>query len=275
MLYVSACMGMELIATDEASRQNNPVVDELIEKHFPNIWVSMLTLLQFVLVDSVAAIYGPIVEENPSLIIFFLVIIMVISISLMNLVTAVIVEGSLEQATQDKEVAKAYKNNLVIEMMPKIKMLFEKLDTDGSGDISVDEIESAPAELSEELAKCFKTDDMIELFEILDTDQDGKVSIKEFCQELVKVVISERSVDQVRVQKSMIAMRSVVNEIRSDVQSQGTELLRQQAAISAMREDIAAIRSVIAPSEGSSKHPIQFPEETNVLLRQPSQVFDL
>ena len=70
-------------------------------------------------------------------------------------------------------------------------------------------------------------------------------------------------------------MRSVVNEIRSDVQSQGTELLRQQAAISAMREDIAAIRSVIAPSEGSSKHPIQFPEETNVLLRQPSQVFDL
>jgi Ca2+-binding EF-hand superfamily protein len=206
--------------------------------------------------------------------VFFVALIMVVPISLMNLVTAVIVEGSFEQATQDKEVAKAYKNNLVIEMMPKIKLLFEKLDTDGSGDISVDEIESAPPELSEELAKCFKTDDMIELFEILDTDQDGKVSIKEFCQELVKVVISERSVDQVRVQKSMIAMRSVVNEIRSDVQSQGTELLRQQAAISAMREDIAAIRSVIAPSEGS-RNPIQFPEDTNVLLRQPSQVFDL
>jgi hypothetical protein len=250
MLYIGACMGMELIATDEESRQNEEI-DLLVETLFPNIWVSMTTLLQFVLVDSVADIYWPMVHQNPALMIFFVVIIMVIPISLMNLVTAVIVEGSLEQATQDREVKKAYKNSLVVTMMPKIEMLFRKLDADGSGDISLEEIEAAPPELTDELAKCFKTDDMSELFEILDVNQTGKVSIKEFCQELVKVVISERAVDQVRVQKSMISMRSVVNEIRSDVQSQGTELLRQQEAIYAIREDIAAIRAAIAPRQDS------------------------
>jgi hypothetical protein len=198
-----------------------------------------------------SSIYWPMVHENPPLLIFFIAIIMVVPVSLMNLVTAVIVEGSLEQATQDREVAKAYKNNLVVQMMPKIEKMFHRLDLDGSGDISLTEIEAAPPELADELAKCFQTDDMLELFEILDTKQTGQVSIKEFCQELVKVVVSERSVDQVRMQKSMISLRSVVNDIRSDVES-------QKADIEAMREDIAAIRDVIAPRPRST-HPSHDP----------------
>merc|ERR1719387_2967202 len=116
---------------------------------------------------------------------------MIVPISLMNLVTAVIVEGSLEQAKQDKEIVKMYKNNLIVKMMPRIEKMFKMLDADGSGDISLDEIASAPPELAEELAKCFETDDMAELFEILDGNQSGTVSIHEFCEELVKVVVSE------------------------------------------------------------------------------------
>merc|ERR1719160_471030 len=148
----------------------------------------MLTLIQFVMVDSMAEIYWPLVHQNPALMIFFVAIIMVVPISLMNLVTAVIVEGSLEQATQDREVAKAYKNHLIVKMMPRIEKMFEQLDVDGSGDISLDEIETAPPELAEELSKCFQTDDLYELFEMLDTDRIGSVPIHQFVQELVKVV---------------------------------------------------------------------------------------
>ena len=61
------------------------------------------------------------------------------------------------------------------------QLRFEKLDVDESGEISMAEVECAPPELSAELAKCFQTDDMMELFEILDVDQRGEVSIKEFC----------------------------------------------------------------------------------------------
>merc|ERR1719174_2260463 len=136
------------------------------------------------------------IEKNMFLIPFFVLFILVVPISLMNLVTAVIVEGSLEQAKQDREVAKAYKNHLIVKMMPRIEKMFEQLDADGSGDISLDEIEAAPPELAEELAKCFETDDMVELFEILDVNQSGTVSIHEFCEELVKVVVSEKSIDQ-------------------------------------------------------------------------------
>merc|ERR1719353_2738953 len=180
ILYVFACLAIELITTDQEMRKD-PDYNVYVETYFPNIGVSMLTLVQFVLVDSMAGIYKPMIEIHPPLIFFFVLFIMVVPISLMNLVTAVIVEGSLEQATQDREVAKAYKNNLVVKMMPKIEMMFRKLDTDGSGEISLREIEAAPPELADELSKCFQTDDLVELFNILDLDQVGRVSIKEFC----------------------------------------------------------------------------------------------
>jgi hypothetical protein len=239
ILYVFACLGMELITTDENLRQD-PDVDSYVEQYFPTIQVSMLTLLQFVVADGVADIYTPVIMKNPLLLLFFVTLIMVVPISLMNLVTAVIVESSFELATQDREVVKAYKNSVVLKMMPKIQKMFEKLDLDGNGVISLQEIEAAPPELADELAKCFQTDDLVELFGILDLDQVGKVSIKEFCQELVKVVVSERSIDQVRTQKSMIGLRNNMNDLRG-------ELHDQRGKIAAMQADIAAIRAVIAP----------------------------
>jgi voltage-gated sodium channel len=213
ILYVFACLGIELITTDMETRED-PEYNRLVETYFPDIFVSMLTLVQFVLVDSMAAIYTPMIALNPTLIPFFVLFILVVPISLMNLVTAVIVEGSLEQAKQDREVAKAYKNHLIVKMMPRIEKMFEQLDADGSGDISLDEIEAAPEELADELAKCFQTDDLYELFEMLDNDRTGTVPIHQFCSELVKVVVSDRSVDQVRMQKTMVSLRAGVLDVR-------------------------------------------------------------
>ena len=86
ILYVFACMGMELITTDMDSRAD-PEFDGYVELYFPGIWVTMLTLIQFVMVDSIAEIYTPMVSKNPMLGIYFVLILMVVPISLMNLVT--------------------------------------------------------------------------------------------------------------------------------------------------------------------------------------------
>ena len=56
ILYVFACMGMEMITTD-MPRREDPEFDEYVERYFPNIPIIMLTLVQFVLVDSIAAVY--------------------------------------------------------------------------------------------------------------------------------------------------------------------------------------------------------------------------
>merc|ERR1719387_1410191 len=128
-------------------------------------------MIQFILVDDVANVYGPIVSAKPATLIFFLALVMFVSIALMNLVTAVIVEGAIEQAKLDREVNKAYKSAEAKKRMPIIREMFKKIDKDNSGDITLDEIVEVDEQTQEEMRKCFQMDDLVELFEILDDDQ--------------------------------------------------------------------------------------------------------
>ena len=125
----------------------------------------------------------------------------------------------------------------------EFEKMFEKLDLDGNGVISLQEIEAAPPELADELAKCFQTDDLVELFGILDLDQVGKVSIKEFCQELVKVVVSERSIDQVRTQKSMMGLRNNMNDLRGELRTQKESVDNICSELHDQRRKIAAMHA--------------------------------
>merc|ERR1712118_424532 len=108
----------------------------------------MITLVQFVTLDSIGAIYRRMIPLKPVYYsIFFFSFILVVSISLMNLVTAVIVEGSLDQANSDKEVNSAYKAAAMKKLIPQIRDLFKQMDADGSGDLDLDEVLNAPPEV--------------------------------------------------------------------------------------------------------------------------------
>ena len=53
--------------------------------------------------DSISAVYFPLIEAKPFLVVFFLPILVVVSIGLMNLVTAALVENAMANATQQAE----------------------------------------------------------------------------------------------------------------------------------------------------------------------------
>ena len=56
------------------------------------------------------------------------------SISLMNLVTAVMVEGSLSQAQSDKDYMKKIEEKQKTKLLPEIQTMFENMDDDGSNE---------------------------------------------------------------------------------------------------------------------------------------------
>ena len=58
----------------------------------------------------------------------------------MNLVTAVIVEGAIEQAKNDKDVQAAYEAQRLQKLMPELRLMFAALDEDESGDITREEL---------------------------------------------------------------------------------------------------------------------------------------
>merc|ERR1719171_2136008 len=130
IFYLFANMAIELITKDHALRDAVPEYDQLVLQFFPNLATTMLTLVQFATLDSIGAIYGKMIPYNPLMLSFFFSFLLVVSISLMNLVTAVIVEGSLEQASADKEVNSAYKAAAMKKMIPYIKDMFMALDQD-------------------------------------------------------------------------------------------------------------------------------------------------
>merc|ERR1719399_135750 len=100
MLYVFACVGVEIITKNDANEDIE--FKMLVDTFWCDIPTSMLTLVSFVNLDSISSMYVPMIKKDITLVFYFMPFILVVSIALMNLVTAVIVEGAIEQAHADR-----------------------------------------------------------------------------------------------------------------------------------------------------------------------------
>ena len=89
VLYIFACLGIELITNDSELKKEADVA-LIVESHFRSLPVTMLTLAQFVTLDSIAAVYAPLVMSRPWLVMYFGAIVLILSIALMNLATALV-----------------------------------------------------------------------------------------------------------------------------------------------------------------------------------------
>ncbi|CAE7372517.1 Scn11a [Symbiodinium sp. CCMP2456] len=85
VLYVFGVLGLEIIARN-ANFQLDPVTSAILERNFSSLGMAMITLAQFVTMDSIASIYLPLVRMQPWLMLYFTLLILIVSISVMNLV---------------------------------------------------------------------------------------------------------------------------------------------------------------------------------------------
>jgi len=213
ILYVFACMGVELITKADEMREGEGLAD-IIDDKFSSVPVIMLTLIQFVTLDSIGAIYVPLIHKSPYMMApYFIIFILVVSVAMMNLVTAVIVEGAIQQAREDKEVQNAHEAKRIQALIPKLKEVFLELDEDGSGTLSLDEVENAGEEVQAELAKIANTDQLPVIFELLDTDGSGELSVDEFCQGLLQMITSDEPLEFIRMRKQLSASKVAVQSV--------------------------------------------------------------
>eukprot|EP00929_Paragymnodinium_shiwhaense_P087119 TRINITY_DN47409_c0_g1_i1.p1 TRINITY_DN47409_c0_g1~~TRINITY_DN47409_c0_g1_i1.p1 ORF type:complete len:391 (-),score=50.34 TRINITY_DN47409_c0_g1_i1:962-2134(-) len=138
ILYMFACIGFDMVGKHEMLE--NPEADDLFveiaQRHFSSLPASMLTIFSFLVFDDVRQIYWPLVDQDPALMFYFLAVVFTVGIVLANLITAVLVNGAIEQASQDKD-AKALQDKRMRERrMQEIIQLFRSLDDDSSGMIT-------------------------------------------------------------------------------------------------------------------------------------------
>lgn len=220
ILYVFACAAMELIATSEMARPGDSAYDEIFaeftEDNFRNIWVSMITLVQFVTLDSIASIYRPMIERQPFLALYFMVTIIVIGIVLMNLITAVVVNGALEQASKDKEAQRMEEDKKKRKMSKDLEKIFRRLDEDFSGRVTREELENCNEEDKEFLKNAMPIKHPIEIFDALDVNQDRLgIPIDDFVNTIQEVALSEVPIELKRIEKQVNFMREEVKSLLS------------------------------------------------------------
>merc|ERR1712232_390645 len=104
----------------------------------------------------------------------------------MNLVTAVMVEGAMAQASEDKEFKSQLEAEMKAKMIPIIRSMFEEMDDDGSGSVTLEEFCNSPDDLKEAVQEIVGEATMEAVFLLIDTDDSGFLEIEEFLEGLLK-----------------------------------------------------------------------------------------
>eukprot|EP00929_Paragymnodinium_shiwhaense_P019918 TRINITY_DN1342_c0_g1_i6.p1 TRINITY_DN1342_c0_g1~~TRINITY_DN1342_c0_g1_i6.p1 ORF type:complete len:628 (-),score=84.11 TRINITY_DN1342_c0_g1_i6:166-2049(-) len=188
--YAFAVLGVMLFPPTDLN--TDTPFNELAVFYFGGMGTTMLTLIQVLTLDSVGSMYRPMVLEGDmpwTTLIYFVTYILFVSVALMNLVTAVMVETAMQQAADDKEFQQKLEDARKRELLPTVREMFAAIDTDGSGEVSVEELVEAPAELKNSLMDIVGKNSgwsPEEIFEIIDEDGSGSLQVDELLNGLLR-----------------------------------------------------------------------------------------
>jgi len=202
VIYIASCFAVEMIAKDPLLR-NTPETKEIIDTYFNSLGKVMLAFVQFVTMDSLSAIYFPLIEMRGHLCIFFFFLIVVVSVALMNIVTANLVEVAIASSIQDKEM----QDERLRQMWPNIIKAFEVMDVNDDGSISRSEVIKSYESLPPSIARAMPQDKMVEVFELFDSDNSGTVCRDEFVDGFTLLAVDGHSMSDLRLLALMMQVK--------------------------------------------------------------------
>lgn len=212
-LYTSACIAIEIV-TKDVELNSNPITAPIVQANFSSLGTTFLTLTQFVALDSAAAVYKPLVEAKPILIFYFGSIVLFVSIALMNLVTAVLVEGALNHAQSDRDLEKIDRNERLSKALIRLVTLFGDMDKNRDGTVTLEEMQAVPPDLLP--PEIFENDlavTIAEVFQVLDVDDQGTLDQREFVEGLLAVYLQDMPLAQLETLKLLQKQNNRLDEI--------------------------------------------------------------
>lgn len=205
-------------------------------KGFQTVYMASLTLFQQIVAgDSWGAISLPLAEAHPWTSPILFAILMTISLGVMNLILAVIVEKAAEARQNDLDRKLQQKDLDRERNMVDLALLCDRMDTDGSGALSLEEMlhgyvnERKFYTLMQESG--IEKDDLQTMFNVLDADDSGEVDYVEFCNQLGKCPKRDPMMLAAMTRYSVMEVRKILqHEIQQSLNEQ-KEFLQQQLEI--------------------------------------------
>ena len=130
----------------------------------------------------------PIAEQHPWTTPLLFSILMTVSLGVMNLILAIVVEKAAEVRENDQERKMQQKEEERERNMIELAILCDRMDNDGSGALSLQEmLDGYDTDQHFNSLMTFmdiERDDMQTIFKVLDSDGSGEVDYVEFCHHL-------------------------------------------------------------------------------------------
>jgi hypothetical protein len=128
----------------------------------------------------------------------FLLFVTFATLALLNIVTAVFVESAMQRSQCDRELLVQQEMEQKVEYVETLQRVFEELDNDGSGTLTLDEFERQIQDeniLTYLRALDLDIDQVRILLPLLDVDQNGEVDIEEFITGCLRLKGGAKSLD--------------------------------------------------------------------------------
>jgi len=166
------------------------------EHAYRNVWEASITIIQTIIAgDSWGQVTLPIVDEAPLTIVFFMLVLVTISLLVINLILAVVVEKAQQAHESDKALVVKQKVKEKEQQHERAQAelirMCQLMDEDKSGCLTLDELLNgydndqyfANSLTAMDIAK----DDLEMVFNILDKDGSGDIDYAEFVDQLHKL----------------------------------------------------------------------------------------
>ena len=132
----------------------------------------------------------------------------------MNLVTATLVEGALQNAARQRLSEDLAAKEKMKKILPTILAVFGQIDDDASGKVTLGEMEKVQIHhLPKEFADKVSVDNMKDLFEVLDVDGGGQITQGEFVDGLMKIALMEVPLPTIQTLKLLKSTLQKVNRL--------------------------------------------------------------
>ncbi|CAE7193324.1 SMC3 [Symbiodinium sp. CCMP2592] len=243
------------------------------QRGFESVQMAALTIFQQIVAgDSWGEISLPLAEQYPFTIPILFLSVMTISLGVMNLILAVIVERAAEARENDQTRKMQRKDAEREKHMVELALLCDSMDRDGSGSLSLEEMlhgfDNNHQFASLMQVMDIRRTDMETIFNVLDHDSSGEVSYVEFCQQLGNFRKRDPLMMNSLIRYSVMEIRKLIRKDVMNLMSEHTELLTEQYDM--LHEQLDLLASVPGLEE-KAKEASSKRRSAKVLRRQGKQ----
>lgn len=180
-----------------------------------SMWAATMTLLQVATLDSWTSVMKPLMVMYPvEGTLFAVVFVCVVSISMMNLIAAILTERSIKSAEDDAWMADIQRLERLKQFQMDLLDIFEKADTDCSGEVSKKELTdlwNQNKHVRHKLENFGKLEEILDLFDLINCDSmKDSLSCEHFLDGMVKynedrtLYLTQQSLKHIEVVKRRI-----------------------------------------------------------------------